>query len=158
MTVEEIKQQNSMRDVVVRYGIEVNRSGFCRCPFHSERTASMKIYRDSFYCFGCHAGGDIFAFIQKIEGVDFKTAFESLGGTYESRDSFSGRLALYKSMKRAEQRKLDEAREKEKRRKEFAEIRELRRKLEEAEPMSDEWRDIYNRLQIAKYEAGLEEE
>ena len=158
MTVEEIKQQNSMRDVVVRYGIEVNRSGFCRCPFHSERTASMKIYRDSFYCFGCHTGGDIFAFIQKIEGVDFKTAFESLGGTYESRDSFSGRLAFYKSMKRAEQRKLDETRAKEKRRKEFAEIRELRRKLEEAEPMSDEWRDVYNRLQIAKYEAGLEEE
>ena len=48
MTVEEIKQQNTMRDVVTRYGIEVNRSGFCKCPFHNEKTASMKIYKDSF--------------------------------------------------------------------------------------------------------------
>lgn len=106
MTVEEIKQQNTMRDVVARYGIEVNRSGFCKCPFHNEKTASMKIYKDSFYCFGCHAGGDIFTFIQKIEGVDFKTAFESLGGTYEQRKTFSSRLALYKAIKKTEQKKL----------------------------------------------------
>lgn len=106
MTVEEIKQQNTMRDVVTRYGIEVNRSGFCKCPFHNEKTASMKIYKDSFYCFGCHAGGDIFTFIQKIEGVDFKTAFESLGGTYEQRKTFSSRLALYKAIKKTEQKKL----------------------------------------------------
>ena len=137
MTVEEIKQQNTMRDVVTRYGIEVNRSGFCKCPFHNEKTASMKIYKDSFYCFGCHAGGDIFTFIQKIEGVDFKTAFESLGGTYEQRKTFSSRLALYKAMKKT--------------------IRELSHQLDEAQPMSDEWCEIHNRLQMARYEAGLEE-
>lgn len=157
MTVEEIKQQNTMRDVVTRYGIEVNRSGFCKCPFHNEKTASMKIYKDSFYCFGCHAGGDIFTFIQKIEGIDFKKAFESLGGTYEQRKTFSSRLALYKAIKKTEQKKADDAREKKNRQKEFARIRELSHQLDEAQPMSDEWCEIHNRLQMARYEAGLEE-
>ena len=42
----------------------------------------MKIYADGFYCFGCGANGDIFDFVQRMEGVSFKDAFLSLGGTY----------------------------------------------------------------------------
>lgn len=157
MTVEEIKQQNSMRDVIKRYGIKVNRSGFCLCPFHSEKTASMKIYKDSFYCFGCHVGGDIFKFVMLKEDVDFKTAYKTLGGTYEQRKTFSSRLAIYKTMKKTEQRKADDLRAKKKRQKEWDAIRELQHRLDEAEPMSDEWQEIYNRLQAARYKAGLEE-
>ena len=102
MTVEEIKNAYSMREIVERYGIEVNRSGFCKCPFHSEKTASMKIYAQSYYCFGCHAGGDVFAFVQAIEGVDFKAAFKSLGGTYDgNRNSYSTRFATYRTKAKA---------------------------------------------------------
>jgi len=81
MTIEEIKQTYTMRDIVDNYGISVNRAGFCRCPFHgngNERTLSMKIYEDSFYCFACNQKGDIFAFIQEYEGITFREALLSL--------------------------------------------------------------------------------
>lgn len=83
MTAQEIKQQNSMPDIVRKYGFKPNRSGFISCPFHKEKTASMKIYQDSFYCFGCGKAGDVFTFVQKMDNCDFKTAFLTLGGTYE---------------------------------------------------------------------------
>ena len=73
-----------MPEVVRQYGIEINRAGFCRCPFHNERTASMKIYAQSFYCFGCGAGGDVIDFVRLYERCDFKTAFRMLGGEFDS--------------------------------------------------------------------------
>lgn len=83
MTIEEIKNSTSMRDVVERYGFRPNTNGFICCPFHHEKTASLKVYEDSFYCFGCHVGGDIFGFVKLIEDCDFKKAFAILGGTYD---------------------------------------------------------------------------
>ena len=54
MTVEEIKQTYSMRDILDRYGIHVNRSSFASCPFHTgDRTPSLKVYKSDFYCFAC---------------------------------------------------------------------------------------------------------
>ena len=82
MTVEELKRAYSMQCIVERYGLRVNKKGFVSCPFHKEKTASMKIYKDSYYCFGCGANGDIFSFVEAMENCDFKTAFYSLGGTY----------------------------------------------------------------------------
>lgn len=85
MTREEIKQQYTMRDIVERYGLKPNRAGFICCPFHKEKTPSMKIYKDSYYCFGCGEHGDIFSFVMRYEGVSFSAAFLSLGGTYLSK-------------------------------------------------------------------------
>lgn len=82
--IEEIKQNNPMPEVVRRYGIEINRAGFCRCPFHNEKTASMKIYPTSFFCYGCGAGGDVIDFVRLYERCDFKTAFRMLGGEFDS--------------------------------------------------------------------------
>ena len=75
--VERIKSEYSMRSVVELYGFSVNRGGFIKCPFHNgDHTASLKIYPKSYHCFGCGANGDIFQFIQAIEGVTFKEAYE----------------------------------------------------------------------------------
>lgn len=63
---EEIKERLTMAQVIQRYGFEVNRSGFVSCPFHNEKTASMKIYDKSFYCFGCGAGGDVIKFTSML--------------------------------------------------------------------------------------------
>ena len=52
MTSEEIKRRYSMADILERYGIRPNKAGFISCPFHNEKTASMKVYKDSYYCFG----------------------------------------------------------------------------------------------------------
>lgn len=83
MTVEEIKAEYSMREIVERYGLTPNRSGFISCPFHQgDRTPSLKVYERDFHCHACGANGDIFTFVQKMEDVSFKEAFRILGGTY----------------------------------------------------------------------------
>ena len=50
------------------------------CPFHSEKTPSMVVYNDSqsFYCFGCGAGGDVISFIMRIENLDYVEAVRFL--------------------------------------------------------------------------------
>lgn len=106
MTVEEIKQQYTMTDVVNMYGFNQNRSDFIRCPFHSgDRTASLRIYKDSFHCFGCFANGDIFKFIQLMDDCDFKTAFYKLGGTYKQEKNFSDLRRLDKAKRESQKRK-----------------------------------------------------
>ena len=82
--IDDIKRDHPMPEVVRQYGIKINRTGFCRCPFHNERTASMKIYAQSFYCFGCGAGGDVIDFVRLYERCDFKTAFRMLGGEFDN--------------------------------------------------------------------------
>lgn len=85
MTKEEIKQSVKMPEILSRYGLKPDRAGFICCPFHKEKSASCKIYDDSFYCFGCGIGGDVFDFVMQYESVPFSTAFIELGGTYVSK-------------------------------------------------------------------------
>ena len=60
--------------------IRRGRNYVCSCPFHSEKTPSCTIFTDtqSFYCFGCGAGGDVITFIMKIENLDFSEAVKLL--------------------------------------------------------------------------------
>lgn len=67
---EEIKSRINLQTVVTGYGIEINRSGFCLCPFHAEKTPSMKIYDNGFKCYGCGEGGDMFVFVQKLFNLE----------------------------------------------------------------------------------------
>ena len=73
---ENIKAALDIDRVVSFYGYEPNRQGFLNCPFHSEKTASCKIYpkSNSFYCFGCGAGGDVIDFVRLLYGLDFRQA------------------------------------------------------------------------------------
>jgi len=50
------------------------------CPFHDERSPSFSVepVEKVYYCFGCQASGDVFTFVQEMEGVDFKGALELL--------------------------------------------------------------------------------
>ena len=73
---ENIKAALDIDRVFSFYGYEPNRQGFVSCPFHSEKTASCKIYpkSNSFYCFGCGAGGDVIDFVRLLYGLDFRQA------------------------------------------------------------------------------------
>lgn len=154
MTKEEIKEQNSMRDVLIRYDMAPNRSGFIQCPFHNgDRTASMKVYKDSYYCFGCGATGDIFTFIQNMENCDFKTAFGILGGTYQKPD-YASRMAIYHHQKRVEMHRKEEQKKKEELQECVSEIDFYRGILTRVGPLSDGWCEAWNQLQKALYLHG----
>lgn len=80
---EDIKSKISMRDMCDKYGLTVNRAGFAVCPFHSEKTASMKIYNNGFYCFGCNAHGSVIDFEMKYNGVQYGTAINRLNCEFQ---------------------------------------------------------------------------
>lgn len=105
MTSDEIKATYTMWDILARYGIQPNRSGFIQCPFHKgDREPSMKIYRDGYNCFACGANGDIFSFIMEMEDQSFKEVYLSLGGTYEN-ESYKDKLARYHAIKAQEMKR-----------------------------------------------------
>ena len=72
-----VKDAVSARDAAEFYGIHVNRSGMARCPFHNDRTPSMKVDR-RFHCFGCGADGDVIDFAARLFGLGNKEAAERL--------------------------------------------------------------------------------
>lgn len=72
----QIKAMLDTKDVFIKYGFEPDSKNFVCCPFHSEKTPSMKIYTGDkgFYCFGCGCSGDIFDFVKNIFNINFTEA------------------------------------------------------------------------------------
>ena len=56
---ETVKASVSVPDAAKMYGLQPNRHGMVRCPFHDDRHPSLKLNEDYFYCFGCGAAGDV---------------------------------------------------------------------------------------------------
>lgn len=80
--MREIESRLNLLDIVSET-VQLTRKGnryWGLCPFHSEKTASFSVNpdRNMFYCFGCHAGGDLFGFIMKRDGLEFREAVEVL--------------------------------------------------------------------------------
>jgi len=81
-TTEEIKSKLNILDLIKEY-IEVKPAGAyhkARCPFHNEKTPSFMVSPDRqiYHCFGCGEHGDVFTFVQKMEGLDFPDALRLL--------------------------------------------------------------------------------
>jgi len=61
-----VRSRVTAQEAAEHYGVEVRR-GWCKCPFHGERTASLKFYPDGgFYCFGCNRGGSSIDFVANL--------------------------------------------------------------------------------------------
>ena len=80
--LQELKYKTDIEDVVSTY-VTLRKRGNTSvglCPFHNEKTPSFTVYNDtqSFYCFGCGAGGDAIGFIKKIENLDYIDAVKLL--------------------------------------------------------------------------------
>ncbi len=80
--IYQLKNANSIESVMSSY-THLNKRGHnyvCLCPFHSEKTPSCTVYPDtqSFYCYGCGAGGDVITFVMKSENLDYIEALRYL--------------------------------------------------------------------------------
>lgn len=80
--IEDIKSRNDIETVISSY-VRLKRAGSNLnglCPFHSEKTPSFTVFpaTQSFYCFGCGAGGDVISFVMRTENVDYVTAVRML--------------------------------------------------------------------------------
>lgn len=84
-TATAIKDAVTCRQFADFIGLSVNRSGFAVCPFHGEKTASLRIYdkTNSWYCFGCHSGGDVLTFARLYYKVSFPETVKILAQQYD---------------------------------------------------------------------------
>lgn len=81
-TLEQIRAANDIVDVIGA-SLPLKRAGanfVTLCPFHKEKTPSFNVnpQRQIFHCFGCHKGGDVFAFVQEYENITFPEAVRRL--------------------------------------------------------------------------------
>ena len=81
--IQEIKDRIDIVEVVSNY-LPLKRSGVNNqglCPFHQEKTPSFNVNsaRQIFHCFGCGAGGNVFSFLMRMEGLSFPDAVKRLG-------------------------------------------------------------------------------
>ncbi len=70
---EAVKQSVTTRQAAEYYGIHVGRNGMACCPFHHDKTPSMKLDR-RYHCFGCGADGDVIDFAAALYGLGKKEA------------------------------------------------------------------------------------
>lgn len=80
--VDELRSRLDIVDLVSQY-VQLKKSGrnfFGLCPFHGEKTPSFSVSQDKqiFYCFGCGEGGNVFAFLMKMEGLTFPESVKEL--------------------------------------------------------------------------------
>ena len=80
--IEEVRSRNDIVDIIGE-NVRLTRAGNSYkglCPFHNERTPSFHVDRSKqmYYCFGCHAGGNIFTFLREYNNMSFTEAMQYL--------------------------------------------------------------------------------
>ena len=97
--IERIKQSVNIFDLVNRLGLEINKAGFIKSVFKEEKTASLKLYREtnSFYCFATNNGGDVVDFYKAYCKVDTATAVKELSEMFGLASAPNGACASSKS-------------------------------------------------------------
>lgn len=152
-----IKQAVTMRQCAKRYGFEPNRAGFIRCPFHMEKTPSMKCYDGDrgFSCYGCGEHGSVIDFVRRLYGLTFWQAVMRIDADFGLHLPLGRTLTL---RERQEAAKIDKARRMEQaRRKQAAEdadaeywlmfswwhLLELIAEQEAPKSTDDEWSDLW---------------
>ena len=80
--IQEVVARNDITEVIGQY-VQLRHRGRTYtglCPFHNEKTGSFSVSpnKQMYYCFGCHAGGNVFTFLMQYENYTFGEAMEAL--------------------------------------------------------------------------------
>lgn len=81
--IDEIRRRTPLEELLPEYNVHLIPAGRqlkALCPFHREKTPSFMVDRDKqlFFCHGCQMGGDVFSFVQAMDGLDWREAVEML--------------------------------------------------------------------------------
>ena len=100
-----VKAAVTPRMAAERYGLPIQQGSMVCCPFHADRTPSMKLNEDYFYCFGCGASGDVIALTAQLFNLPPVEAAKKLAadfGIAEQKPSILARLQRGASQAEAE--------------------------------------------------------
>lgn len=104
---ETVKAAVTPRMAAERYGLPIQQGSMVCCPFHDDRTPSMKLNEDYFYCFGCGAHGDVIALTAQLFDLPPAEAAKKLAadfGITEQKPSILARLQRGASQAETERR------------------------------------------------------
>ena len=73
-----IKAAVTVKQAAEFYGMKVVRSNMVRCPFHADKTPSMKLNDDYYYCFSCQESGDVIDLVAHLFGLSLGDAAKKL--------------------------------------------------------------------------------
>lgn len=76
-----VKQSVTARQAAEMYGLKIRRNNMVSCPFHNDRTPSMKV-DNRFHCFGCGADGDVIDFVSRIFGISSLEAAQKIASDF----------------------------------------------------------------------------
>lgn len=94
-----VKQSVTTRQAAEMYGLKIRRNNMASCPFHNDKTPSMKV-DNRFHCFGCGADGDVIDFVSMLYGISsLETARKiasDFGISYDTKPVKSKAKKIYK--------------------------------------------------------------
>lgn len=131
----EVQERVTAKDAARHFGMEFDRRGWCRCPFHGDTHASMSFRAGRFRCWACGASGDSIDFTGRLLGLD------ALGAVERLNSDFMLGLPLYRQRTPAERR-------------EAAQAARRRREVAEGHKRFEEWRTAFIAKLNAAYRVG----
>lgn len=96
---EAVRAGVKLPEAAERYGLLPGKNSMVCCPFHDDRTPSMKLNSDYYYCFGCGAKGDVIALTAELLGLSAADAAQKLAvdfGIGKEKTSVTAKLNYYK--------------------------------------------------------------
>lgn len=77
-----IQDSVKIKTLMEFYGIQFNKRGFAKCPFHTEKSSSLSIKNEHFKCFGCGEYGGSIDFVMKYFNLPFRAALSKIDNDF----------------------------------------------------------------------------
>ena len=145
---EEIIQSKNMFHILEEYGVKVKRR-MCCCLFHQEKNPSMKVFKDGVQCFVCGRNWNVFDVVMQLNGCDFNTAFDLLGGN--DKPSWKSYVAASRAKRKRIQAKEIATYQTKMIKKQRTLVLALRDIIESEDPYSDLWCECQNKVVYEEY-------